>query len=83
LFIASFIESNKNKANKIVTATSSLNNSRYYEDRLRSAFYDLLTNDDEMVRELAEDLVKYAFVTSYDNRTPNSFFNVVPMEYKQ
>ena len=75
--------SNKNKANKIVTATSSLNNSRYYEDRLRSAFYDLLTNDDEMVRELAEDLVKYAFVTSYDNRTPNSFFNVVPMEYKQ
>nr|DAH06568.1 MAG TPA: hypothetical protein [Caudoviricetes sp.]DAU07042.1 MAG TPA: hypothetical protein [Caudoviricetes sp.]DAX10746.1 MAG TPA: hypothetical protein [Bacteriophage sp.] len=36
-----------------------------------------------MVRELAEDLVKYAFVTSYDNRTPNSFFNVVPMEYKQ
>lgn len=38
--------SNKNKANKIVTATSSLNNSRYYEDRLRSAFYDLLTNDD-------------------------------------
>lgn len=75
--------SNKNKANKIVTATSSLNNSRYYEDRLRSAFYDLLTNDDEMVRKLAEDLVKYAFVTSYDNRTPNSFFNVVPMEYKQ
>lgn len=75
--------SNKNKANKIVTATSSLNNSRYYEDRLRSAFYDLLTSDDEIVRKLAEDLVKYAFVTSYDNRTPNSFFNVVPMEYKQ
>lgn len=73
----------KNKANKIVTATSSLNNSRYYEDRLRSAFYDLLTNDDPIVRQLAEDLVKYSFITSYDNRTPNSFFNIVPMEYKQ
>lgn len=73
----------KNKANKIVTATSSLNNSRYYEDRLRSAFYDLLTNDDVTIREFAEDLVKYSFVSSYDNRTPNSFFNIVPMEYKQ
>lgn len=75
--------SGKNKVNKIVTATSSLNNSRYYEDRLRSAFYDLLTSDDSQVREFAETLVKYAFVTSYDNRTTNSFFNVVPMEYKQ
>ncbi len=73
----------KNKANRIVTATSSLNNSRYYEDRLRSAFYDLLTNDDVTIREFAEDLVKYSFVSSYDNRTPNSFFNIVPMEYKQ
>ena len=23
-----------------------------------------------------------SFVSSYDNRTPNSFFNIVPMEYK-
>lgn len=75
--------SKKNKLNKITTVTSSMNNSRYFEDRLRSAFYDLLTNDDPVVKEFAERLVKYAFLTSYDNRTPNSFFNLVPMEYKE
>lgn len=75
--------SKKNKLNKITTVTSSMNNSRYFEDRLRSAFYDLLTNDDPVVKEFAERLVKYAFLTSYDNRTPNSFFNIVPMDYKE
>lgn len=75
--------SKKNKLNKITTVTSSMNNSRYFEDRLRSAFYDLLTNDDPVIKEFAERLVKYAFLTSYDNRTPNSFFNLVPMEYKE
>lgn len=75
--------SKKNKLNKITTITSSMNNSRYFEDRLRSAFYDLLTNDDPVIKDFAERLVKYAFLTSYDNRTPNSFFNLVPMEYKE
>ena len=60
-----------------------MNNSRYYEDRLRSAFYDLLTSEDNVIKEFAETLVKYSFLTSYDNRTPNSFFNLVPMWYKR
>ena len=73
----------KKLINYINTATSTMNNSRYYEDRLRSGFYDLLTSNDKTIREFAETLVKYAFLTSYDNRTPNSFFNLVPMQYKE
>ena len=82
-YLQAITMTNKKLINYVSTATSSMNNSRYYEDRLRSGFYDLLTNDDTIIRDFAELLVKYAFLTSYDNRTPNSFFNIVPMWYKQ
>lgn len=73
----------KNLLNRISTSTSAMDNTRHFEDRLISSFYDLLTNDDPTISEFAELLVKYAFLTSYDTRTPNSFFQLVPMKYKQ
>lgn len=82
-YLQAVTSNNKRNISYINTSTSTMNNSRYYEDRLRSAFYDLLTSEDNIVREFAETLVKYSFLTSYDNRTPNSFFNLVPMWYKR
>lgn len=82
-YLQAVTSNNKKNISYINTSTSTMNNSRYYEDRLRSAFYDLLTSEDNIVREFAETLVKYSFLTSYDNRTPNSFFNLVPMWYKR
>ena len=35
-----------------------------------------------VVREFAEDLVKYAYYTSYDERGVNAFFHLVPIQYK-
>lgn len=69
--------------NRILTSTSSMNNSRFTEDRLRSSFYDLITCDDKVISDFAKKLVAYAFVTSYDNRTPNSFYQLVPLPYKK
>ena len=81
-YLQGFTNSSKG-IDRIVPVRSSMNNSRYMDDRLTSAFYDLLDSDNTEVRQFAKDLVKYAFVTSYDNRTPNSFFNYVPLAYKQ
>lgn len=75
-------KSSSGAANKIVTTQSSLNNDRYTEDRLRSSFYDLINSDIPTIRDTAKLLIKYAFVSSYDNRTPNSFFQLVPQETK-
>lgn len=81
-YLQGFTSSSKG-IDRIVPVRSSMNNSRYMDDRLTSAFYDLLDSDNQIVRDFAVDLVKYAFVTSYDNRTPNSFFNYVPLAYKR
>ncbi len=82
-YLQAVTPNNKRKISYLSTATSTMNNSRYYEDRLKSGFYDLLYSTDPVVKKFAENLVKYAFLTSYDNRTPNSFFNLVPMQYRR
>ena len=82
-YLQAVTSNNKRNVSYLSTATSSMNNSRYYEDRLKSGFYDLLYSTDPLVKKFAEKLVKYAFLTSYDNRTPSSFFNLVPMQYRR
>ena len=67
---------------RIVTVNNGLNTDALSENRLISAFYDLLTSEDSTIRDFANDLVRYAFYTSYDARTPNSFFNLVPLQFK-
>lgn len=67
---------------RIVTVNNGLNTDALSENRLISAFYDLLTSEDDTVRNFANDLIKYAFYTSYDSRTPNSFFNLIPLYFK-
>lgn len=81
-YLMAIISRDDKRIKRIVTVSSSMNNDAFYESRLTSAFYDLLVSEDNYVREFAEDLVKYAFYTSYDNRNPNSFFNLVPLEFK-
>lgn len=82
-YLQAVTSNNKRKVSYIETATSSMNNSRYYEDRLKSAFYDLLYSEDATIKKFADNLVKYAFLTSYDNRNPHSFFNLVPTQYRR
>lgn len=68
---------------KIVLSNSSMNNDKYTENMLISAFDDLLNHEDPFIREFADELATYAYFTSYDNSSVNSFFNLVPLSWKQ
>lgn len=52
------------------------------ENRLIEAWGDLLNSENSELREFAEDLVDYAFLTSGGNFSRNSIFNYVPQLYK-
>ena len=67
---------------RIILSESSMNNDYDRENQLISAFAQLLEDTDDVVREFAEDLVKYAYYTSYDERGVNAFFHLVPIQYK-
>jgi hypothetical protein len=67
---------------RIVLSDSSLNNDFDTENQLVSAFAELLESEDEAIRDFANDLAKYAYLTSYDETGPNSFFNLVPIDWK-
>lgn len=81
-YLLAILSRDDSRLKRIVTVQNSMTNDAMYENRLVSAFYDLLTSEDDKVRQFANDLVKYAFYTSYDTKTPNSFFNLVPLEFK-
>lgn len=59
-----------------------MNNDFDRENQLITAFAQLLEDTDDVIRGFAEDLVKYAYITSYDERGVNAFFHLVPLQYK-
>ena len=75
-------DNDKRKIDRIILFNSSMNNDIQTEERLISAFDDLLNSEDEYVRQFAEDLAVYGYLTSYDNPGVNSFFNFVPLSWK-
>ena len=70
-------------ADRIIPVESTMNNDADIDNRLTTAFAELLYHKDEVIRAYAEDLAKYAYVTSYDERGRNTFFNLVPNQWKQ
>lgn len=67
---------------RIILSESSMNNDYDRENQLITAFAQLLEEQDDNIRQFAEDLVKYAYITSYDERGINAFFHLVPLQYK-
>jgi hypothetical protein len=49
---------------------------------LVSAFEQLLSHEDINVRRLARDIARFAYFSSYDQNTVNSFFDLVPPTYR-
>ena len=71
------------KYDRIVTADNALTNTATYENRLLSAYQDLLDCEDEGVRKFANRLGVYAYLTSFDNRSTDSFFDVITTAWKK
>ena len=67
---------------RIIPAEATMNNDADVDNRLTTAFADLLYHEDEAIRMVANDLAKYAYLTSYDERGRNTFFNLVPNQWK-
>lgn len=72
----------KTMLDKVILSNSSMNNDKYTENVLISAFDDLLNHEDEFIRDFAEDLAMYAYFSTYDNNSVNNFFNLVPVSWK-
>ena len=71
------------KYDRIVTAANALTNTATYENRLLSAYQDLLDCEDEGIRKFANRLGVYAYLTSFDNRSTDSFFDVITTAWKK
>lgn len=71
------------KYDRIVTADNALTNTATYENRLLSAYQDLLDCEDEGIRKFANRLGVYAYLTSFDNRSTYSFFDVITTAWKK
>lgn len=71
------------KYDRIVTADNALTNTATYENRLLSAYQDLLDCEDEGIRKFANILGVYAYLTSFDNRSTDSFFDVITTAWKK
>jgi hypothetical protein len=54
-----------------------------YKRKLISSFAQLLNSKSEDVKDIATDLVFYAYYSAYDQNTMNSFFELVPPEYRK
>lgn len=50
---------------------------------LMSAFDSLLRHPNSVVRRLARDIAFYAYYSTYDTNTVNSFFDLVPFYYRK
>lgn len=73
----------KQRYDRLVTDNNSLTNTGVYENRLISAYQDMLDCEDAAVRKFADTLGLYAYLTSFDNRHTNSFFNVLTTTWKK
>lgn len=71
------------KYDRIVTADNALTNTATYVNRLLSAYQDLLDCEDEGIRKFANRLGVYAYLTSFDNRSTDSFFDVITTAWKK
>ena len=71
------------KYDRIVTADNALTNTATYENGLLSAYQDLLDCEDEGIRKFANRLGVYAYLTSFDNRSTDSFFDVITTAWKK
>lgn len=71
------------KYDRMVTADNALTNTATYENRLLSAYQDLLDCEDEGIRKFANRLGVYAYLTSFDNRSTDSFFDVITTAWKK
>ena len=82
-FLSPLTPSKDNSVGRMTLSYSQTDNRNQDEIRLQAAFGQLLEHSNEKVRKLAEDLAFYAFYSTYDQNVVNSFFHLVPAQYRR
>lgn len=82
-FLSPLTPSKDNSIGRMTLSYSQTDNRNQDEIRLQAAFGQLLEHQNEKVRKLAEDLAFYAFYSTYDQNVVNSFFHLVPPQYRR
>ena len=72
----------KSPVGRFVLSTNQMKVNQSKKQVLSSAFSQLLSYQDEEIRQLAEDLAFYAYYSSYDQNRVDAFFDLVPVEYR-
>lgn len=67
---------------RLLLKSSQMNLAEQQKAILVSSFEQLLNHDDINVRRLARDIARFAYFSSYDQNTVNSFFDLVPPAYR-
>ena len=83
-FITPVAPTNKSKFNipKLLLKSSQMDIAEQEKQLLTSAFEQLLSHEDLSVRRLARDIARFAYFSTYDQNTVNSFFDLVPTQYR-
>lgn len=87
------IVNQEGEIDRIVLSSSQMDVDAQFKDELYSAYDELLnmstTSDSpemqklaKRIRELAKDIVLYAYYSSYNNNDVNSFFDSIPLHYR-
>ena len=82
-FLSPLTPSKDNSIGRMILSHSQTDNRNQDEIKLQAAFGQLLEHPNERVRKLAEDLAFYAFYSTYDQNVVNSFFHLVPAQYRR
>lgn len=73
----------KSSVGKITLSQSLMDKDSQSKRKLIASFAQLLASEVDEVKEIAEDLMFYAYYSQYDQNTANSFFDLVPTPYRK
>lgn len=82
-YLSPMTQSQNHELGRFLLRDSSFDTGQDIKNDLRTAWESLINHPNEEVSELAKDLVIYAYYSKYDQNTPGSFFDIVPIAYRK
>lgn len=83
LYLNPVTQNSLNPVGRIFLQDNQMNNNKRQERSLISAFAQLLEHSNDDIRQLARDLVFFSYYSSYDQNSMDTFFHLVPPEYRR
>lgn len=82
-YITPMTASQNHPLGRFLLRDSSFDTGEDVKSSLRIAWLNLINHPNKEVSDFAKDLIIYAYYSKYDQNTPGSFFDIVPLQYRQ